>query len=400
MEKRVLLAIFLIAVVLVLSNLFLSPPKPEKIAPLGEKEVVDEAEEKERESLEETGTGGQEVPLMTGVVAEGDTIIVETDIYRLGISSVGGRLISMELKEYSSYMNDGGVRLIPPRNSSFLNMRVTLERDTLDLGKLDFSPSTAHIHAAEETKVLVLAHPVGRGDSIKMKYTFNPGVYVIDIELFLPGTIWKRDRQLQVDLLPRLLPTELDSVRNDINYFGTIMGRERGGVEKVDLGDLDGEKDATAYDEGPFLWAGIKNKYFVAALVARNAPLKGVISKGAEKENRIGITAILPPGEKEGEFRWTVYLGPQDYYRLSALGVGLEDIVEYGWWIIRPFTRMIVVILLWMHQFIRNYGVVIIVFSVMTKVAFYPLTQKSMKAPQHLQRIQPMMKELREKHKK
>jgi len=95
-----------------------------------------------------------------------------------------------------------------------------------------------------------------------------------------------------------------------------------------------------------------------------------------------------------------LYVGPQDYHRLSSLGVGMEDITEYGWWIIRPFTRLIVIILLWMHGFISNYGVVILFFAVLTRVAFYPLTQKSMKATQGLQKIQPLLKEAREKHKK
>jgi YidC/Oxa1 family membrane protein insertase len=178
------------------------------------------------------------------------------------------------------------------------------------------------------------------------------------------------------------------------------MGGGTEGVVNVDIGDLGDGDEGVEFREGPFRWAAVKNKYFVGAIMSRDLPMRGVISRGSEEENRIGLTALLTPPDGERRFRIDLYIGPQDYYRLRALGIGMEDIVEYGWWIIRPFTRMIVVILLWMHRFILNYGIVIILFSVMTKIAFYPLTQKSMKATQDLQKVQPMVKELREKHKK
>ena len=305
----------------------------------------------------------------------------------------------MELEDYDASLGEGYVRLIPMHESAFLGMRVTLEKDTLDLSGISFTPSTYRVDATDKRRSLVLTHPVSGNDQISIRYTFTPETYVLGIELYLPGVAADREVFLQADLLPRLLPTEEDSIKNDIRYFGTVMGGVQGNVERVDIGDLGGGEGGTAYREGPFLWAGVKNKYFIAALVSKIIPLRGVISSGSKGENRIGMTAILPEGDVAGQFKMDLYIGPQDYYRLSSLGVGMEDIVEYGWWLIRPFTRFIVVILLWMHKFIENYGIVIIIFSVMTKVAFFPLTQKSLKATQNLQKIQPLLKELQEKYK-
>jgi YidC/Oxa1 family membrane protein insertase len=400
-EKRVLLAVFLIAVVLVLSNMFMAPPTrdvgpreesaiEQPTAPTAEKEYVDVLRQEVAIPV---------APKEDEITPEA-TVWVDTDLYRLGISSTGGRLISMELKEYASYLGNGGVQLIPAQDVGFMGLRVIVEKDTLHLDRLSLVPSTTRVDASQSEKRLVFSHPVGDQDSLSLVYRFSPGEYVIDATLQLPGAVTDRDITLQVDLLPRLMPTEVDSVKNDINYFGTVMGSLLGDVEKVDIGDLDEGDDNSVYKEGPFLWAGVKNKYFVAALVSKEVPMKGVISRGAESQRRIGLTATLPPGEGGRVFAMELYLGPQDYYRLSALGVGMEDIVQYGWWIIRPFTRMILVILLWMHQFISNYGVVIILFSVITKIAFYPLTQKSLRASQDLQKVQPLLKELKEKYKK
>ncbi len=401
-EKRVLLAVFLIAIVLVLSNMLMTPPSRDT-GPLegGKVDPVETPIEESRE--EELPLAETSIHMTPEVEREGtpeDTVWVETDLYRMGISSIGGRMISMELKEYDSYLGNGGVQLIPPRDIGFMGLRVIVEKDTLHLDHLNLRPSASWIDASQGEKKLVLSHPVGDQGSLSLVYRFKPGEYLIGASLQLPGAVSDRNMNLQVDLLPRLMPTEVDSVKNDINYFGTVMGSVLGDVEKVDIGDLDEGEENSVYKEGPFLWAGVKNKYFVAALVSKDVPMKGVVSRGSESRRKIGLTATLPPGDGGREFAMELYIGPQDYYRLSALGVGMEDIVQYGWWIIRPFTRMILVILLWMHQFINNYGVVIILFSVITKIAFYPLTQKSLRASQDLQKVQPLLKELREKHKK
>jgi YidC/Oxa1 family membrane protein insertase len=400
MEKRILLAIFLIALVLVLSNLFLAPPVPvdtteEKIEKAGG--PIEETEEASKK--EPPKTSGDVVSLIPVESTGEDTVTIDTDLYRMEIATLGARLLSMELKGYESNIGEGGVRLIPVKEPEFLRMRVTLDRDTLDLSGLNFTSSRSRIDATSKKRTLVLTHPVGESDSISIQYTFSPDTYVIGIELYLPGLVGDREVYLQADILPRLMPTEVDSISNDINYFGTVMGGLKGDIIKVDIGDLGGDEGETAFREGPFLWAGVKNKYFIAALVTRAVPMKGVVSKGAKEENRIGMTAILPPGDVADRFEMQLYLGPQDYYGLSSLGVGMENLVEYGWWIIKPFTRLIVVILLWMHTYIENYGIVIILFSLMTKVVFFPLTQKSLKATQNLQKIQPLMKELQEKHK-
>ena len=279
-------------------------------------------------------------------------------------------------------------------------MRVTLEKDTLDVSRLTFRPSSLRIDAAAGPKTLTLSRGLATGDSLRIRYEFRPAEYVIGVDVELPGTAAQRNLLLQVDLLPRLRPTEVDSLKNDMNYFDTVMGGGDEDVLSVDPGDLDDEGGGSVYHEGPYRWAGVRNKYFVAALVSRDPALRGVISRGAEAEKRVGLTALVPPAEGARGLRFDLYVGPQDYYRLSALGVGMEKMLAYGWWIIRPFTRMIVVILLWMHAFIDNYGLVIILFSILTKVAFYPLTQKSMKSMQEVQKIQPMLKEVKEKHKK
>jgi len=97
--------------------------------------------------------------------------------------------------------------------------------------------------------------------------------------------------------------------------------------------------------------------------------------------------------------RLQMYIGPQDSKRLEAYGRKLEDGMDLGWKWIRPLSVLVLVCLEWMHKFIPNYGVIIIIFSILTKLAFYPLTRTSTQSMKKMQELQPKMKALQEKYK-
>jgi YidC/Oxa1 family membrane protein insertase len=84
---------------------------------------------------------------------------------------------------------------------------------------------------------------------------------------------------------------------------------------------------------------------------------------------------------------------------LKAYGVGLEKTIDLGWVYLRPLSVGILWLMVWMERFIPNYGVVIIILSLLTKLLFYRLTHKSFKAMKDMQRIQPKLKEIQEKYK-
>jgi YidC/Oxa1 family membrane protein insertase len=73
--------------------------------------------------------------------------------------------------------------------------------------------------------------------------------------------------------------------------------------------------------------------------------------------------------------------------------------VDFGWKWIRPLSRLIFAFMLLCHRAIPNYGVVIIILSALTKLLFWPLTQKSFKSMREMQRLQPEMAAMKEKYK-
>ena len=88
-----------------------------------------------------------------------------------------------------------------------------------------------------------------------------------------------------------------------------------------------------------------------------------------------------------------------EYGRIKALGVDLDSIMNFGWSFIRPIAKGVHYLLIKMNSFIPNYGVVLILFSILIKILVYPLTKKSYESTQRMQAVQPQLNALKEKYK-
>jgi len=94
-----------------------------------------------------------------------------------------------------------------------------------------------------------------------------------------------------------------------------------------------------------------------------------------------------------------IYVGPLDYGILKSYKAGLDGLVSMGWKIIQPFSVAVLWLFTQMHKFIPNYGFVIILFSIIIKILFHPLSRKSTTSMTRMQQLQPKLKQLQEKYK-
>ena len=246
-----------------------------------------------------------------------------------------------------------------------------------------------------------------RGDSIALvkKYTVRSGGYALDMDvemINMADVIANYEYQVT---LHSPAHTERNSVEEASFSETDVM--VNGSRETFNADDKEVEKKS--YD-GSTEWITVKNKYFLNALMVRN----GFLADGAYVEGRAydlaneGQREIYEAGMKvkyRGEARetssFTVYVGPLDYDVLAAQYKGMEQVLSLGWeFIVRPFSEYLVMPLFsFLHSFIPNYGVVIIIFSILIKLLLYPLTKSSMRSMQKMQKLQPLMTEIREKYK-
>ncbi|MBM3264616.1 MAG: membrane protein insertase YidC [candidate division Zixibacteria bacterium] len=329
-------------------------------------------------------------------------IVVEGDFFRGVLNTQGGLIQSWKLKKYPG-LNEPWVEIVPPDREYGPDVILTTEEGPVSFREILFEADTdvVTLGATRPQGTLELRGMTASGVSIVKRFIFDNADYAFRLEIEMDG----------VDRLPLgskyylrwgggLRITETEWERDVTAFRGfAVLGDA---VVEQDLGTE--PEDPKPEDSGDARWVAVRSMYFLAALVPQERPGKGIrlngrpVSTGAWMDRQIS-TEIAMGLSATVKDRFMVYLGPIHYDTLAGYQVGLENTVDLGWSFVRPISRFILNLLVWLHQFISNYGVVIIVLSVIVKIALYPLTYKSMKAAQGMQGLQPKMEALREKYK-
>jgi YidC/Oxa1 family membrane protein insertase len=168
---------------------------------------------------------------------------------------------------------------------------------------------------------------------------------------------------------------------------------------------LDSPKPGQAALErtGMVQWTAVQNKYYAFAVIPRERQEWTVIHEGSQPlEYAVALRWPLKADRTETHF--TVYTGPKELKQLTAFeanGKSLAELVyyNYGWvrvlrpdlWLLRPLQ--------WLYGVFHNYGIAIILITVVIKLLFYPLTVKSFRSMQAMQHLQPQIKRLQDMYK-
>jgi YidC/Oxa1 family membrane protein insertase len=339
----------------------------------------------------------------------GKVIWVTSPFYKLGFSTLGGRLVSAELTTYQSFApGDSGkpVQLVP-RGDAFLRHRLALPGgDTVSLDDWVFTPATDEpgivVYAGQGQKTLRLESERG-GSRITLEYRFVPDAYRFEVTGNVTG-LGSGGAVLLIGLADGLRSAEKDSL-DDYRHYGVVAKASK--AERTDFSKIKpGER---MLFDGPFEWVGVKSKYFFTAALAieEGQPVfGGAIAVGGPRTGKMAsranvtITMPVPPA---GGFRYQVYTGPLDYRQLSRIGHGLDDANPYGGIfrpIIQPVSVFVTSILLWMHETLNlPYGWVLILFGILIRLILWPLNQRAMESGIRMQAVAPLLKETQDKYK-
>ncbi len=162
-------------------------------------------------------------------------------------------------------------------------------------------------------------------------------------------------------------------------------------VDDAKIHEKLGGKTETKNFRGDVPWAALRSKYFILALVAPHG--REVVVTRAKNES-LAATYRLGNG---GDYK--IYVGPKRYYRLKEYKVGLERTVDLGWSIIGVLGAVMLRLLYLINGVVRNYGVTIIIFSILIKALTYWPNALAIKSSQRMQEIQPILQQLRAKYK-
>jgi YidC/Oxa1 family membrane protein insertase len=396
-EKRALIAFVLMFLVLVGHMVLTSRGRRQAPAEAPETGVTGEAIQP-GEVIEEPDTVFASSPADIGMPVEeapAKEVVVVTPLYTARFSSTGGVIRSFRLHEYLSD-EDKPVELIPEAESRPLEVALLTDAGSrIDLSRAAWRVSTDSLGLEEGSDgSLIFELETEGGLRVTKTCRFRGDAYVFDVDVRVTGPGSNLVRRLELGWGSGLGVTETHREKDDLSSFASLTLTAEG-IEKANRGDVKDEADITV--SGDVKWVGVKTKYFFAAVVPVGAE-EAVSHTFRATENAIGI-ALEAPLSGEGSREFMVYAGPLDHGRLKQLGYGLDKAVDFGWSWISPLSKLIFRFMLLVHAAIPNYGVVIILLSALTKLLFWPLTQKSFKSMREMQKIQPAMAELKEKHK-
>ena len=329
---------------------------------------------------------------------------VETLLFSATISSVGGGTItSFSLKNYFD-SDSGRVQLIragvndlnPLVEFKDISGNSVLLDIPFALGAGTYDGQVLSITDREEVVSFLFETTLG---TVTKKLTFYPNSYLIGVDVDLTAISRAEISQEQFRLVWRggMLTTESNK-KDDIQYFAAHL--YQGG----EMTKHKGKSGQTIASTGQTGWTALRSKYFTAALIPITPSTFGKISTFEERTPNSAV-ADSPPRysmavglSSKNPAHYSLYLGPLKYSRIKALNVELEKTMNFGLSFIRGISKGILYLLVTMHDYIPNYGVLLIIFSVAVKILVYPLTKKSYQSTKEMQAVQPLIVALREKY--
>jgi YidC/Oxa1 family membrane protein insertase len=162
-------------------------------------------------------------------------------------------------------------------------------------------------------------------------------------------------------------------------------------------------------DEGPvsfssgLAWAGLDMRYFAGVVLPESRAESGVtllpVEKGKSAVARIELAGVeVAPGETVGR-RFTAFVGPKKPALLERLGDDLDEVVSRGGSWVSPLTGFFEWALHRVHDFVPNYGLAIILLTVIVRLATWPIMARQMKSAEKMRELMPRVKALQEKYK-
>jgi YidC/Oxa1 family membrane protein insertase len=444
MDKQTTIAFVLIGAVLILWLYLSSPKQPEQTGKPDTtsinydttkiKSVTEGGKEKNKnqgtESISRINPGksdstsyGKYFPPPSG---KEQIITVENDLVQLELSSQGGDIKKYFLKNYKNWFSkksDLGkdfynthVQLINyPEDGGGPDLSfVSSDGKAINTSKLDFNSNASKSYyklTGKDSLVIIYTLKVADKKYLEKSFIFYGDKYSMKCDLKFAGlndVISNND----IDFVwsKGLRSVEENSV-DETTYSNASVyyGGDHVVVDAPKVGEK-AEKDFN----GMVDWAAVRDKYF-AAIIAPQSPsdVDGAYIEGFKSSidnnglnTYYNIRLIIPFNNSDFEQKsFTIYIGPADYNILKAYGHNFDEIVEFGNFLgLKFLIRFISLYLLlplfnMLHAFIPNYGVVIIVFSLIIKLILYPLTKSSFQSMKKMQMLQPKITELKEKYK-
>jgi YidC/Oxa1 family membrane protein insertase len=424
MDKQSIIGFVLIGIVLVVWMWLQAPQAPPPRSPSADsvrtsqatpKDTLKDERKQITQSIQRTqppGTSPDSLgQFFTNRLSGSEKILtVKTALYTAEITTRGGLIKKWELHDYLTWDSQPVELVDYDRGGDFSLLFTSSDGKLINTRWLyfdaEFSPWRIVQLEGDQSYTVELVLPVDRNRRLIKRLTFRNGSYAFDAEvIFVNLDKVVSNYEYQIVWESGLRYAEHNSV-DESNY---AMAYTYSGGELTELDATHPGEPIKRDINGATGWVAARTKYFALALLAEEGKTQGAYMEGlrtplpdhGEKESYSLALKMPLRGAPEEHAKVTVFIGPLDFDILKGFHRGLDQMMSLGAaWIIRPISEYVMIPLFqFLRMLIPNYGLVIIVFSIIIKIALHPLTRTSMRSMKRMQALTPLMNEIREKYK-
>ncbi len=324
-------------------------------------------------------------------------ITIETDLFTAIISEDGGAIKSFILKEYKeTHVKDStGMQLVKTDVSQGAPLQFSWGSVIGTQVLYDSGKESLKLSSDASKGELRMTVQAANGLTIERLYSFTNDSYLIGLSIKVKNT-----SAALVQGIPQLHLVNkhflgVDSPAESFLFAGPAAFLN-GALKEVPADEF---KDGPKTLQGAIEWAGYEGNYFLCGLL----PIEGSgVSFTMQGNNDLtkmllaGSLDTLQPGA-EKEYKYNVFYGPKKLTMLKELGYNLDQSINFGWFDV--IAKPTLWLLNWFYTYFHNYGVAIILVTVLFKAVFWPISQRGMKSMKNMQKLQPKMVKIKEKYK-
>ncbi len=337
----------------------------------------------------------------SGPLLRGERVKVSTDLIVAEIDMNGGDLRQIELIKHKSAEDKSRNLALFNDNTPqiYVAQSGLIGADLPNHRTLFRSEASGYaLQQGNDSLTVKLFADAPNGVKIVKQYVFHRGTYVVDVHFDIvnaSATPIKPDAYFQFLRYGEPPSTNPFGI---MTFAGPAVFTEAKKFQKIGYADIDKAKVdyPTQSKDG---WLAMLQHYFVAAWLPKNGVDREFFTKKVgEKLYTAGV--VIPAGEiapgATGSLTVPLYVGPQEVDKLAKLAPGLDLTIDYGWLTI--IASPLFKVLSWIHSWVSNWGIAIILLTVLIKLIFFPLSAASYKSMAKMKVLAPKLQKLKEQH--
>lgn len=401
-QARLLIAIVLSVLVFLVWQLFFVDQQPPQRPAQDPQQSATKTEPARQEKPYEPETGVAEIDQsatadtpVTVPVRVPQTITVDTPLYRVKLSEKGAGFTSFILKDYrEKVQKDSPLKeLLPQVNPIETVLTGFFGKSLAGFENAVFSNNvnTDTVQIEGEPRAITFSWKSERGVVVEKTYKFKPQSYLIGLDIVIKNGS-------QQGIQDKLFVALIGAAPSDTRMYGfegpsALIDKN---LEEVEVKDI---KDQNTYS-GSIKWVALQDRYFMMSVIPESVG-PASMQLFTRDQNLLEAQYVLPDGTigpgTQHTYRFSLFFGPKSMQVLGDAGHDLKTALDFG--MFDFLAKPCVWIMNKLYSVIPNYGIAIIILTVLIKIILWPLGSKSYKSMSEMKKIQPLMKEIREKYK-